>query len=635
MEDLFMLRSILHNLVRMAPMVPAVLLLSMVVSTPSVSHALKAKVRWDPNQPAPKQYRIYQRTANRQYNFRKPVWRGSRTSAVIKNLNKGKKYYFVVRAFNGRKEGPSSTEVSFPPESASPADSVAVSATAPTVTPNGGKFKQSAKVTLRSPTRGARIYYTTNGRTPTTRSTRYRKPFWLKRNTTLKAIAVAPGFKNSQVVSKRFIKSRVATAGNPSFTPSGGVFDGTIKVTLATPTRGARIYYTTNGKTPTTRSPRYTRPVTINRTRTIKAIAVAPGHQKSAVTRTTFNKTSAATSPDSSRGSAATIIGSSRAFGGNAWTIPGIIEAENFDLGGEGVGYHDTTRDNRGRQYRKKEGVDIWRTRDTTFTGANLTGEWLAYTVNVQRAGTYSLDLRVATPQTGRRVRITSDGRDLTGPIRIPATGGPTQWKTVMTTVKLRAGKQVIRVKFDRGGLKFDRMDIDPIGNGGLSSDASSTPGKAPVAKNRQQSFTGTPVRLPGTIEAENYDRGGEGVAYHDTTRANKGGFYRKEGVDIWRTKGGYYTGAYASGEWLAYTVNVAYSGKFKVNLRVATSKNNRQVRLRLDNKFITGPIRIPNTGSPNRWRTVSQTVRLNKGKHVLRVDFVRGGLNLDWLDIY
>ena len=30
--------------------------------------------------------------------------------------------------------------------------------------------------------------------------------------------------------------------------------------------------------------------------------------------------------------------------------------------------------------------------------------------------------------------------------------------------------------------------------------------------------FSGTPIALPGTIEAENYDKGGEGVAYHDTT---------------------------------------------------------------------------------------------------------------------
>lgn len=46
--------------------------------------------------------------------------------------------------------------------------------------------------------------------------------------------------------------------------------------------------------------------------------------------------------------------------------------------------------------------------------------------------------------------------------------------------------------------------------------------------------FGGTAIGLPGRIEAENFDNGGEGVAYHDTTpTANEGGAYRSEGVDI------------------------------------------------------------------------------------------------------
>jgi len=41
-------------------------------------------------------------------------------------------------------------------------------------------------------------------------------------------------------------------------------------------------------------------------------------------------------------------------------------------------------------------------------------------------------------------------------------------------------------------------------------------------------------VALPGTVNATNYDNGGEGVAYHDTEAANQGGQYRPaDGVDI------------------------------------------------------------------------------------------------------
>ncbi|WP_440949930.1 hypothetical protein [Methanosphaerula subterraneus] len=47
----------------------------------------------------------------------------------------------------------------------------------------------------------------------------------------------------------------------------------------------------------------------------------------------------------------------------------------------------------------------------------------------------------------------------------------------------------------------------------------------------------GTPYNglhtLTGTLQAEDYDLGGEGVAYHDTTRGNEGGICRQDDVDI------------------------------------------------------------------------------------------------------
>src|SRR5581483_3970861 len=39
--------------------------------------------------------------------------------------------------------------------------------------------------------------------------------------------------------------------------------------------------------------------------------------------------------------------------------------------------------------------------------------------------------------------------------------------------------------------------------------------------------FLGSPIPVPGTIPLDNYDLGGEGVSYHDTTPGNQGGAYR------------------------------------------------------------------------------------------------------------
>src|SRR5258708_1682338 len=46
-------------------------------------------------------------------------------------------------------------------------------------------------------------------------------------------------------------------------------------------------------------------------------------------------------------------------FGGTAWAVPGKIEFENYDTGGEGVAYHDLEAANQGGQYRTGDGVDI------------------------------------------------------------------------------------------------------------------------------------------------------------------------------------------------------------------------------------------------------------------------------------
>ena len=86
----------------------------------------------------------------------------------------------------------------------------------------------------------------------------------------------------------------------------------------------------------------------------------------------------------------------------------------------------------------------------------------------------------------------------------------------------------------------------------------------------------GLPWMVPGTIEAEDYDTGGQGIAYNDQTAGNKGLQYRTDDVDIWYSNNppeGYYTGGNGTGEWLTYTVDVATTGQYQLDLRVATPR--------------------------------------------------------------
>lgn len=132
-------------------------------------------------------------------------------------------------------------------------------------------------------------------------------------------------------------------------------------------------------------------------------------------------------------------------FGAGPSPIPGMIEAEDFDLGTDGQSYQDCEPLNRGGSYRDT-GVDIQPSNGGGFNvGWLCTDEWMEYTVDVQQAGEYQLDTRVASLSTGGLFRIQSSGVDITGDLVIPVTNGWQNWTNVSTTVNLEAGEQVLR----------------------------------------------------------------------------------------------------------------------------------------------------------------------------------------------
>jgi hypothetical protein len=71
--------------------------------------------------------------------------------------------------------------------------------------------------------------------------------------------------------------------------------------------------------------------------------------------------------------------------------------------------------------------------------------------------------------------------------------------------------------------------------------------------------YTDTVLPVPGTIQAEDFDEGGEGIAYQDSTTGNAGGQYRAGvNVDIGGNSANGYNVAWATpGEWLEHTVDV------------------------------------------------------------------------------
>jgi hypothetical protein len=142
--------------------------------------------------------------------------------------------------------------------------------------------------------------------------------------------------------------------------------------------------------------------------------------------------------------------------------IPGTIEFEDYDDGGEGLAYHDDVGNN-GNQYRT-ENVDIENCSEGTYNvGWTNGGEWLEYTVDVTEAGTYNIAIRMASGGGGGNVHFEFDGVNLSGSVHCPDTGGWQNWQTVNATVTLKAGKQVMRFYEETGGFNINKMTFIKI----------------------------------------------------------------------------------------------------------------------------------------------------------------------------
>ena len=154
----------------------------------------------------------------------------------------------------------------------------------PTFSPAAGAYASAQSVTISDATAGARIYYTTNGTTPTTSSAIYSGPISVSASETLEAIATASGYTTSTVATAAYtINIAMTPAATPVFSPAAGTYISSQSVAISDATSGATIYYTTNGTTPTTSSALYSVPITVSASETLEAIATATGYTTSAV----------------------------------------------------------------------------------------------------------------------------------------------------------------------------------------------------------------------------------------------------------------------------------------------------------------------------------------------------------------
>jgi hypothetical protein len=302
------------------------------------------------------------------------------------------------------------------------------------------------------------------------------------------------------------------------------------------------------------------------------------------------------------------------------------IKAARFDTGGQNVAFFDSTPDqDLGGPQGRNEGVDVGGNNDTI--GWITNGEWVEYTVNVARAGAYTLTFNTASPDPGDSI-LASFAQNGTVYATAPAASVPdtNSWgvfaATQAVTVNLREGQQVVRLQFNGDAFNVESFTLDRVS---VAPPPVQTPW-GPTAPVLGANADATVIR------AAFFDRGGEGVAYSDKTAQDVGGPQgRNEGVDI--VADNQAIGWIEPGEWVEYTVRVAKAGAYTLSFNAGSGRGDQPIVASFAQNgavYAVAPTAFTTDSTDWVYRNSQPvTVSLKEGEQVIRLSFGGDYINL------
>ena len=141
------------------------------------------------------------------------------------------------------------------------------------------------------------------------------------------------------------------------------------------------------------------------------------------------------------------------------------------------------------------------------------------------------------------------------------------------------------------------------------------------------------PASIPGTIEAENYNKGGAGKAYMDLSEGNEGGKFRKDDVDVYQPNMGIAVGHCQKTEWLKYTVKVEADGDYEISANVAGENGTGSFVLYMDSVRIGDEIKNEGKGKDAYSVVSGGKATLKKGEHELKLEITNDWIDIDYIE--
>ena len=130
--------------------------------------------------------------------------------------------------------------------------------------------------------------------------------------------------------------------------------------------------------------------------------------------------------------------------------------------------------------------------------------------------------------------------------------------------------------------------------------------------------FDGEPAVIPGVVQAEQFDTGGRGYSY-SSEFGESGPATQRIGDSGSIAPSGYFLSGLKAGRYINFSVNIANDGDYTLSLRAASAGAGGTLHFNLDQKPLSKPFAIPDTGGATQWREIkSPTVHLAAGQHTL-----------------
>lgn len=149
-------------------------------------------------------------------------------------------------------------------------------------------------------------------------------------------------------------------------------------------------------------------------------------------------------------------------YRGEPFHIPGIVEAEDYDVAGQGFSYMDNETENKGGEYRT-DGVDIVQGGTGYAVGYTEKGEWMEYTIQVDATDVYAITANISNSSELEGFRLFLDGRELTNDYMIPQVSE--DWSAyeeiLILTTRLEEGTHELKIEIVGSYVNIDWLRFE------------------------------------------------------------------------------------------------------------------------------------------------------------------------------